>query len=87
MAGLLEYLVERLRKAFPNFNPDQVKAKTYSVTVPFRGTGLDVDVVPIRLRRRYGLHGRLVSQEDGSYLKTSISLHLEFCGKRKQAQE
>lgn len=45
--ALLDYLAERLRKAFPNFSPDQVKPQTYSVTVSFRGTGLDVDVVPI----------------------------------------
>ena len=45
IATLLNYLAERLRKAFPNFNPDQVKPQTYSVTVSFRGTGLDVDVV------------------------------------------
>lgn len=44
---LLDYLAERLRRAFPNFSPDQVKANTYSVTVSFKGSGLDVDVVPI----------------------------------------
>ena len=31
--------------------------------------------------------GHLVSQDDGSFLKTSIPLHLEFAGKRKKAQE
>ena len=45
--ALLDYLAERLRKAYPNFSPDQVKPQTYSVTVSFRGTGLDVDVVPV----------------------------------------
>ena len=84
---LLDYIAERLRKAFPNFSPDQVQAKTYSVTVSFRGTGLDVDVVPILYDGDANWYGRLVSQEDGSYLKTSIPLHLEFCGKRKRAQE
>ena len=68
MAELLEYLAERLRKAFPNFNPDQVKAKTYSVTVAVRGTGLDVDVMPILYDGDTDWYGRLVSQEDGSYL-------------------
>src|SRR3954467_7481177 len=38
---LLDYLAERLRKAFPNFTPDQVQPQTYSVTVSFRGSGLD----------------------------------------------
>jgi tRNA nucleotidyltransferase (CCA-adding enzyme) len=35
--ALLDYLSERLKKAFPNFTPDQVKPQTYSVTVSFKG--------------------------------------------------
>ncbi|HEV2160453.1 CBASS oligonucleotide cyclase [Bradyrhizobium sp.] len=85
--ALLDYLAERLRKAFPNFNPDQVKPQTYSVTVSFRGTGLDVDVVPILYDGDPKWYGNLVSQDDGSFLKTSIPLHLEFAAKRKRAQE
>lgn len=87
IAALLDYLAERLRKAFPNFSPDQVKPQTYSVTVSFRGSGLDVDVVPILYDGDPQWYGNLVSQEDGSFLKTSIPLHLEFTRKRKAAQE
>ena len=87
VAELLEYLAERLRKAFPNFSPDQVHPQTYSVTVSFRGTGLDVDVVPILYDGDPQWYGRLVSQDDGSFLETSIPLHLEFIAKRKKAQE
>lgn len=87
IAALLEYLAERLRKAFPNFNPDQVKPQTYSVTVSFRGSGLDVDIVPILYDGDPQWYGNLVSQDDGSFLKTSIPLHLEFTRKRKAAQE
>jgi hypothetical protein len=86
VAALLEYLAERLRKAFPNFSPDQVKPQTYSVTVSFRGTGLDVDVVPILYSGDPDWHGNVVSQEDGSFLKTNIPFHLEFIRKRKTAQ-
>jgi hypothetical protein len=85
--ALLDYLAERLRKAFPNFSPDQVQPQTYSVTVSFRGTGLDVDVVPILYGSDPQWYGNLVSQDDGSFLKTSIPLHLEFAAKRKRAQE
>lgn len=85
--ALLTYLAERLRKAFPNFSSDQVKPQTYSVTVSFKGTGLDVDVVPILYDSDPKWYGNLVSQEDGSFLKTSIPLHLEFASKRKHAQE
>ena len=83
---LLTYLAERLRKAFPNFAPDQVKPQTYSVTVSFRGSGLDVDVVPILYDDDPQWYGNLVSQDDGSFLETSIPLHLDFVGRRKKVQ-
>lgn len=82
---LLDYLAERLRKAFPNFTPDQVNPQTYSVTVSFRGTGLDVDVVPVLYAGLPDWRGDLISQDDGSFLETSIPLHLEFARKRKRA--
>jgi hypothetical protein len=84
---LLNYLAERLRKAFPNFSPDQVKPNAYSVTVSFRGTGLDVDVVPILYNGDPNWYGNLVSQDDGSFLETCIPRHLEFIRKRMQAHE
>ncbi len=84
---LLNYLAERLRKAFPNFKPDQVMPNTYSVTVSFRGTGLDVDVVPVLYAGDPHWYGNLVSQDDGSFLETCIPRHLDFIRKRKAAQE
>lgn len=84
---LLDYLAKKLRSAFPNFSPDQVKPQTYSVCVSFMGTGLDVDVVPILYSGDPQWYGNLVSQEDGSLLETSIPLHLDFTSKRKKAQE
>lgn len=82
---LLNYIAEKLRKAFPNFSPDQVKPQTYSISVSFRGSGLDVDIVPILYYGDDNWYGNLVSQDDGSFLKTSIPLHLDFIIKRKQA--
>lgn len=84
--ALLDYLAERLRKAFPNFSADQVTPNTYSVTVAFRGSGLDVDVVPILYDGDEQWYGDLVSQDDGSRLRTSIPLHLAFTRARKKAQ-
>jgi hypothetical protein len=84
---LLNYLAERLRKAFPNFSSNQVKPNTYSVTVSFKGTGLDVDVVPILYNGDPDWCGNLISQDDGSFLETCIPRHLEFIRKRKQAHE
>jgi hypothetical protein len=87
VAALLEYLAERLCKAFPNFSPEQIQPQTYSVTVSFRGTGLDVDVVPILYAGDPDWFGDLVSQDDGSFLRTNIPYHLEFARKRKAANE
>ena len=84
---LLEYLAERLRTAFPNFKPDQIVPQTYSVTVSFRGSGLDVDVVPILYIGDPNWYGNLVSQDDGSFLKTWIPRHRAFIKKRKDAHE
>ena len=85
--ALLDYIAERLRKAFPNFSPDQVQPQTYSVTVSFRGSGLDVDVVPILYNGDEKWYGNLVSQDDGSFLRTNIPLHLEFIRRRKDDQQ
>ncbi len=52
----------------------------------FRGSGLDVDVVPILYDGDEQWYGNLVSQDDGSFLETSIPLHLDFTRKRKDAQ-
>ncbi len=87
ISKLLEYLAERLRKAFPNFAPDQVKPQTYSVTVSFKGSGLDVDIVPILYYGDPDWHGKLVSQHDGSFLETCIPRHLEFIRKRKTTNQ
>jgi tRNA nucleotidyltransferase (CCA-adding enzyme) len=84
---LLSYLADRLRKAFPNFTPEQVKPCTYSVTVSFKGSGLDVDIVPILYNGDPDWCGNLISQDDGSLLETCIPRHLEFVRKRKQAHE
>ncbi|MER2194323.1 CBASS oligonucleotide cyclase [Methylobacterium brachiatum] len=85
--ALLEFLAARLRKAFPNFSPEQVTPQTYSVTVSFRGSGLDVDVVPILYDGDPDWYGNLVGQDDGSFLRTSIPRHLEFAKTRMRRQE
>lgn len=83
--GLISYLTERLRKAFPNFTDDQVTPQTYSVQVNFKGSGLNVDLVPVLYSGKDQWRGNLVSQDDGSFLETSIPLHLEFAKARKRA--
>jgi len=83
---LTKWLAEKLRKAFPNFRPDQVKVQTYSVRVDFRGSGLSVDVVPVYAEAENEDEdwGHLVSQEDGKKLRTNITLHREFIRTRRK---
>jgi hypothetical protein len=56
------------------------------VTISFKGTGLDIDVVPILYYGDPQWRGDLISQDDGSRLMTSIPMHLEFAKRRKDAQ-
>lgn len=87
ISSLLIYLTEKLQKAFPNLSPDQVRPNTYSVTISFKGSGLDVDVVPILYYGDPDWYGCVVSQEDGFLLETCIPRHLEFIRSRKQKQD
>ncbi|WP_434778506.1 CBASS oligonucleotide cyclase [Neisseria sp. Ec49-e6-T10] len=81
--ALLNYLEDKLKTAFPNFTPDQVTRQNYSICVSFRGTGLDVDIVPIIYDGDPDWYGCLVSKENGDLLETCIPRHLEFIRKRK----
>lgn len=83
IAEVIRFLVKKLQTAFPNFSPHQIKPQTYCVTVSFRGSGLDVDIVPILYYGDKNWYGDLVNQRDGSFLKTSIPRHIEFINKRK----
>ncbi len=83
LSDLLAFLAEKLRKAFPNFKPEQVKPKTYSVGVTFMTTGNEVDIVPIIYDGDPQWRGNLISQDTGEPLMTSVPMHLEFIRKRK----
>ena len=80
---LINFLVEKLGKAYPNFSQDQITPQTYCVTVSFKGSGLDVDIVPILYNGDPQWKGKLVSQRDGTLLDTSVPMHLQFIKKRK----
>lgn len=87
ISELLDWLEGKLRKVFPNLQDDQVRRQNYSICISLRGTGLDIDVVPVISNGQGDGGGNLISQEDGSYLYTNIPKHLEFIRRRKQSQE
>ncbi len=82
---LVPWLAERLREANSNMKPEQFEVQAHCVTVRFRGSGLDVDVVPVLYEGAENDVGHLVDKDSGERLLTSIPRHLEFIRKRKKA--
>lgn len=85
IGDLIDWLARRLEKAFPNFKPEQIERKTYSVAVHFVASGNEVDIVPILYDGDPEWRGYLISQNSGEKLMTSVPMHLDFIRKRKDA--
>ena len=85
-AELLDWLTGKLRAAYPQMKPEQIKPNGHCVNISFRGSGLDVDVVPVHYHGEPNDMGYVLSKETGEALHTSIPLHLQFIRKRKDAQ-
>ena len=82
---LVPWLAEKLFEANPNMERDQFEENPHCVTVNFRGTGLDVDVVPVLYEGGDDDRGYLVNKDTGDRMLTSITLHLQFIRDRKKA--
>lgn len=87
ITDLVDWLAKKLETAFPNFKPEQIKRKTYSVSVNFITSGNEVDIVPILYAGDPQWRGDLVSQDTGERLMTSVPMHLDFIRKRKAAND
>lgn len=83
---LLDWLADRLREANPNMSTDQFTPETHCVTVNFKGSGLNVDVVPVLYEDDPDDRGYLLNRHNGTWLQTSVRLHLEFIRKRKKQE-
>jgi tRNA nucleotidyltransferase (CCA-adding enzyme) len=85
--GLLEWLAQRLRDAYPQMKPDQIKPNRHSVSIKYAVSGLSVDVVPVQYKGDPGDRGYLFAFDGGEPVLTSIPMHLEFIRKRKAQQK
>lgn len=83
-ADLQPWLAERLREANPNMAADQFTPQDHCVTVNFKGSGLDVDVVPVLYEGDANDCGYLVKKNTGQRVMTSIPRHLDFIRARKK---
>ncbi len=81
---LVSWLEERLREAYSNLDDDQFEPQDHCVTLKFRTSGLDVDVVPVLYDGLDDDFGYLVTKGSGARVLTSIPAHLTFIRSRKQ---
>ena len=84
---LLNWLAERLRDAYPQMKPDQIKPNNHSVSIKYAVSGLSVDVVPVKYKGDPDDRGYLFTANGGDPVLTSIPLHLAFVRKRKAQQK
>lgn len=85
---LLTWLADRLREAYGGWkNPEDFVVQHHCVTISFKGTGLDVDVVPVLYEGDPQDKGYLITKHTGQRVLTSIPLHLEFTRKRKVSSD
>lgn len=80
---LVRWLADRLYEANTNMSRDQFVENEHCVTVSFKGSGLDVDVVPVLYEGDDNDCGYLVRKRTGQRVLTSIPLHLKFIRSRK----
>jgi tRNA nucleotidyltransferase (CCA-adding enzyme) len=80
---LLDWLARRLREAYPQMKPDQIRPNRHSVCIQYAVSGLSVDVVPVQYDGAPNDRGYLFAFDGGKPVLTSIPLHLEFIRKRK----
>lgn len=85
-ADLLRWLAEKLREAYPQMAPNQITPGKHCVRISFRGTGLDIDVVPVHYMGDPDGRGYVIVLETGERILTSIPLHLQFIRARKLQQ-
>lgn len=84
-AQLVPWLADRLYEATTNMDRSQFEEQTHCVTVHYRGSGLDVDVVPVLYEGEPNDIGYLIKKYTGDRLKTSTRLHLDFLAARRKA--
>jgi len=83
-AELVPWLAERLFDATTNMAREQFEEQMHCVTVHYRGSGLDVDVVPVLYKGERDDAGYLIKKGSGDRLRTSTRLHLDFIIDRRK---
>lgn len=80
---LVAWLADRLFEATTNMDRSQFEEQQHCVTVNYRGSGLNVDVVPVLYEGDENDLGYLINKTTGDRMLTSVSQHLSFIRARR----
>ncbi len=80
---LVGWLVDRLRSAYSFLDPSQIVADDTCVRISYRGTGIDVELVPVLYDDDPNDYGEVILRGSGRRVRTSIPRHLAFIRRRK----
>ena len=85
--SVLQYLRDLLATAYDKYgmSSDQFSIGDHCVKVSFKGSGLDIDVVPVIPSGKPDDRGLIPSSTGNEWLETSIPLHLSFISIRKKS--
>lgn len=86
-SALLGWMEERLKEALSplGLKDDQFVRQDHCIKIEYRGSGLNVDVVPVLYEGEADDVGYLIRKDTGQRVKTSVTQHLEFIRARKSA--
>lgn len=80
---LVGWLAARLQSAYSFLEPSQIVADDTCVRISYRGTGIDVELVPVLYDDDPDDYGDLILRGSGRRVRTSIPRHLAFIRRRK----
>ena len=90
MPKFIAWLVKEMQALYPNMDPSQITPQEVSVKISYRGSGLDVDVVPITHQGDAVDNDNTDDSEwdgflysrSGQWIKTNIPRHITFMRQR-----
>jgi tRNA nucleotidyltransferase (CCA-adding enzyme) len=84
-AELIPWMEERLKETYPQLADEQFEQQDHCVTLAFKTSGLNVDVVPVIYEGGDDDFGYLITKGSGTRVLTSVPKHIAFITKRKDA--
>lgn len=84
LGALLQWLVERLHKTYPQIPIANIKIDGPCVVISFSGSDLDVEIAPVRSLQDAKGRGYLYDRQTLKPVLTSIPLHIDFIRSRKK---